>query len=299
MTEQKTYSYAASVKSEISDELINTYLIRPLAGIVVRIIYYTPCTPNHVTVASVVVGLIAAYFYLEGTARYNLVAGLCITAKDVLDSADGQLARARQQYSRAGRFLDSIGDIVVNAFVFCSITVALMYSSGSATIPLLGVLAFVGTTLRVSYHVFYHTSFLHLNNSYQANRVTEDITHEDAHETRITLRLQRVFLFLYGWQDRFMVELDRWCYGTGEHDPRFFRRWYSEGIGLRLSGLMGLGTELFLLMLFSVTNQLHEYLLVNIFGMNCLWGISVLYRKLFLARQLKDARHPDRQSGGP
>lgn len=299
MTEQKTYSYAASVKSDISDELINTYLIRPLAGIGVRIIYHTPLTPNHVTIASIAVGLIAAYFYLEGTALYNLIAGLCITAKDVLDSADGQLARARQQYSRSGRFLDSIGDIVVNAFVFCSITVALMYNSGSATIVLLGVFAFVGTTLRVSYHVFYHTSFLHLKNSYEANRVTEEITHEDARGTRMTLRLQRVFLFLYGWQDRLMVGIDRWCYGKGEHDSRFFRQWYSNGIGLRLSGLIGLGTELFLLMLFSVTNQLHEYLLVNIFGMNSMWGISVLYRRLFLAQQLKDAQHPDRPSGGP
>ncbi|MBX2990812.1 MAG: CDP-alcohol phosphatidyltransferase family protein [Bacteroidetes bacterium] len=296
---QKTYSYAASVKSGVSDELINTYLIRPLAGIAVRLIYSTPLTPNHVTIASIFVGLVAAYFYLEGTALHNLVAGFCITVKDVLDSADGQLARARQQYSRVGRFLDSIGDIIVNALVFCAITVALIYGSGSAALAFLGVLAFVGTTLRVSYHVFYHTSFLHLSNSYEANRVTEDITCEDAQETPMTLRLQRVFLFLYGWQDRLMVEIDRWCYGKGEPDSRFFKRWYSDRIGLRLSGLLGLGTELFLLMLLSVTNHLQEYLLANIFGMNCIWGISVLYRKRFLAQQVKDAQHPDRLSGGP
>jgi phosphatidylglycerophosphate synthase len=35
---------------------------------------------------------------------YLPVAGLCMTLKDLLDSADGQLARAKQMYSRFGRF---------------------------------------------------------------------------------------------------------------------------------------------------------------------------------------------------
>jgi len=40
------YSYKNSVKSDISDELVNVYLQRPLAGIVTRAVYFTPITPT-------------------------------------------------------------------------------------------------------------------------------------------------------------------------------------------------------------------------------------------------------------
>ena len=115
------YYYKKTLKSTLSDELINTYLLRPIAGVVVWAIYPTPITPNQLTIASTVAGLIAAGFYLHNEAAFTAIAGLLVTLKDLLDSADGQLARARQQYTRIGRFLDSIGDFVVDVVVFGAI----------------------------------------------------------------------------------------------------------------------------------------------------------------------------------
>ena len=297
MTEQKTYSYAASVKSGVSDELINTYLIRPLAGVFVRCVYTTGLTPNHVTVASTLAGLASAFFYFEGTASANLAAGLLVTAKDVLDSADGQLARAKSQYSRAGRFLDSIGDFLVNVAVFCAIAVAVSYNSGSFDPLFLGVLAFLGTTLRVSYHVFYHTSFLHVQELYSINRITEEIRNEDRRVKRSTLYLQRVFQFLYGWQDRSMVIIDRWCRWNIERSSQSDEKWFTDRTGVRLSGMMGLGTELFLLTLFSAADSLEQYLIFNVVVMNAVWIVSVLYRRVYLRRKLSGV-FPRRPSDG-
>ena len=59
------YSYRDSVKSDKSDELINTYLLRPIAGVIVWALYYTPITPNQVTIISILSGIIAAFFYLK------------------------------------------------------------------------------------------------------------------------------------------------------------------------------------------------------------------------------------------
>jgi hypothetical protein len=92
-----TYEYKKSLKSSLSDELINTYLLRPLAGLIVWVLYRTPITPNQVTIASTIAGFVAAGLYLKNEALYTAVAGLCVTLKDVLDSADGQLARAKQR----------------------------------------------------------------------------------------------------------------------------------------------------------------------------------------------------------
>ncbi|HEX9006282.1 MAG TPA: hypothetical protein VF889_03230 [Bacteroidota bacterium] len=103
MTGTPGYSYSSSVKSDISDELINTLLLRPLAGFLVRALYPTPVTPNEVTVAAIVAGLCSAGLYAVGGALATAAAGLVLTLKDILDSADGQLARAKALYSRRGR----------------------------------------------------------------------------------------------------------------------------------------------------------------------------------------------------
>ncbi len=292
---KKRYSYAASVKSITSDELINTYLIRPLAGIFVRLFFYTPITPNQVTIASTLVGFLAAYFYLDGTHALNIIAGLSITLKDILDSADGQLARAKQLYSRIGRFLDSIGDFFVNLFVFAAISTALFRFTESIFTIILGLLGFLGITLRVSYHVFYQTSYLHLQDAYQVNRVTEEIREEDLQQDQLTLWLQSVFQFLYSLQDRSMVRIDAWCRGGVVKSERNDDAWYGDRVGLGISGLLGLGTELFLLMVFSVMNQLESYLYFSLFVMNSVWLASVLYRKGVLARKLTLENSPARR----
>jgi hypothetical protein len=276
------YFYKKTLKSTLSDELINTYLLRPIAGMVVWVLYPTPITPNQLTIASTVAGLIAAGFYLHNEAASTAIAGLLVTLKDLLDSADGQLARARQQYSRIGRFLDSIGDFVVDVAVFGAIGWVLFSTTRDGWMIVLALLGLVGITVRVSYHVFYQTSFLHLEEKYQTNRVTEEITKEDLTGDPLALTLQRCFQAIYGWQDRLMMRIDEWC-KRGRLDREFSIRWFSDPVGLRLSGLIGIGTELFILMVCSVLNALQTYLFLNVFLMNAILLISILYRRWYLS----------------
>ncbi len=280
------YSYDLSVKSDVSDELINVYVLRPIAGVLVQILYRTPVTPNTVTLTAVLSGMVAAALYLPGTPTFTALAGVCITVKDLLDSADGQLARAKRMFSRTGRFLDSIGDFLVNLLVFSSIGYTLSTIQNTIWYAVLAVLGFMGITLRVSYHVFYQTSFLHLQREYEVNRVTEEIREGDLHSGRGTLWLQRLFQSLYGWQDRLMLRLDRWCRESAEgRGSCRDRDWYGDRIGLRLSGFLGMGTELLLLTACSLVNQLALYLYLNLLLMNGVWAASIWYRRHTLARR--------------
>ncbi len=279
------YEYRKSIKSSISDELVNTYLLRPVAGLLVRVLYATSITPNQVTVASIVAGLAAAFVYLKGDPLSVAIGGLLVTTKDLLDSADGQLARAKQLYSRRGRFLDSIGDVVVNLAIFAAIGVILTERHGASEYGLLAFIGFAGTTFRVSYHVFYQTSYLHLDQKYRTNRVTEEVREEDKLTDSATLFLQRVFQWIYGWQDRLVLRIDRWCSGESVNEE-FLRRWYSDSAGLRMAGLMGMGTELFLLMICSVSNRLELYLYLNALLMNSVLLVNVVYRRFSLRQKL-------------
>jgi hypothetical protein len=290
----KVYSYRESVKSDKSDELINTYLLRPIAGIIVWMLYNTPITPNQVTIVSILSGIVAAFFYLKGTADAFLVAGLLISLKDILDSADGQLARAKQQQSRTGRFLDSIGDFLVDAAVFGSIGWTLYTLNNNWLMLLMALLGFIGISLRVSYHVFYQVHFLHLQKQYENNRITEELQEEDLKRGEFELILQRIFQIIYGWQDRLMVRIDGWSVrktfrrslaAEQRKTSEDYKAWYSNAIALRISGFLGFGTELFLLMVCSVFNHLELYLYLNVFLMNGILIICILYRRFVLPTQ--------------
>jgi phosphatidylglycerophosphate synthase len=282
MTPTQKYSYDLSVKSDVSDELINVYVLRPVAGILVRVFDHTPITPNQVTLAATSCGLIAAALYFVGTPPTTALAGACITLKDLLDSADGQLARTKEMYSRAGRFLDSIGDFTVNLTVFTAIGYVL--SIGQSVYAVLAFFAFIGMTLRVSYHVFYQTSFLHLQQMYTTNRITEEVRQEELRSDRPTILLQRIFQALYGWQDRMMVRIDGWC-RKGNQDTISDTVWFADRIGLRLSGLLGLGTELLLLTVCSLMDQLTLYLYCNLILMNGILFASISYRRNILSKR--------------
>jgi len=286
MTPKGRYAYRRSVKSATSDELINTYLLRPAAGVLVRLLYRTRVTPNHLTIGSIATGLVAALLYGQASAQTTIIAGLLVTVKDILDGADGQLARSRHQYSRAGRFLDSIGDIVVNASLFGAFTGVLYSQTGEASFLVLGVLAFLGTTLRVSYHVYYQTAFLHLQGGYSLNRMTEELREEDLRAGRGTILLQRIFQTLYGWQDRMISRLDSWSRHARPLTGHLRTIWFADPTALRLSSFLGLGTELSLLTVSSLFVRLDLYLYLNLFLMNGIWAACVAYRRWGLSRRV-------------
>lgn len=151
---------------------------------------------------------------------------------------------------------------------------------------LLSAAGFLGLTLRVSYHVYYQAHFLHLGQRYESNRITEEVRPEDRTGDRATLILQHIFQFLYGWQDRLMLRLDRWSRSGLELDEAELVRWYGDHTALRLGSFLGPGTELFLLMLCSVAGRLTLYLWLNLGLMNGVILAVWTYRRYRLRRAL-------------
>ena len=71
-------------------------------------------TPNHVTLAAIAVGLVAAWLAGRGGHASFALAGVLLEVNSILDSCDGELARLRFQYSRLGQWLDNLSDDVVD-----------------------------------------------------------------------------------------------------------------------------------------------------------------------------------------
>jgi len=118
--------YQASLKSLDTEEWFDLHFHRPLGFLWAKFFAKLGVSPNAITVASIFMGVaggILLYFGEPYMAWLNWVGMLLITWADTFDSADGQLARMTQQYSRMGRILDGVsGD-----FWFAAISFALVF----------------------------------------------------------------------------------------------------------------------------------------------------------------------------
>ena len=93
--------------------------------------------PPAVVLANAAVGLVAAFALGRGDL---IAAAVLLQLKTLLDNLDGQLARASGRVTLAGRYLDTLADLVVNAALFA----ALGYVTGQ---PFLAAASFVALTL--------------------------------------------------------------------------------------------------------------------------------------------------------
>ena len=80
----------------IFDETLTLYILRPIAFIIVKLLYPTNVTPNQVSYTAILFGLISAFFFSLGTLTGFLVGGLLYFFILILDCVDGMIARLKK-----------------------------------------------------------------------------------------------------------------------------------------------------------------------------------------------------------
>jgi phosphatidylglycerophosphate synthase len=124
--------YKASLKVVEIEEVMDLILYRPLAFIFVKATYSTNITPNQVSSIAMLFGVIAGILFGFGAKDYVLIAAGFYLVCNILDCADGQIARLKNNGTKVGRIVDGFIDYVVSFAVYVGIGVGLtlMQSSG-------------------------------------------------------------------------------------------------------------------------------------------------------------------------
>ncbi len=225
----------------------------------IRVLYSFPVSANQITFLSLVMGLLAAGFYLSGSANALVWAALCFYGKIFLDNVDGNLARVRGEVSRVGRFLDSFTDFVVTVAVYGAVTYRLAEETQGPTVWALGFFALLSGLIHCTYFVFYLVNYTSMVGTYKMNRVREDITREDRGDSPDeALFLQRVHGWLYGWQDRSIEMFDAKCRELAgvKNGPDAHKLWYQDKLFLAWVSPLCLCTNNMVIVIFSLLDQL-------------------------------------------
>jgi phosphatidylglycerophosphate synthase len=97
-------------KGPVVEEWADRWFFRPLGWRLATTLLPTRISADAVTLASLVLGVLAGHLFWYRSAWINASGVLLFILSDVLDSADGQLARLRGTSTRMGRILDGLAD---------------------------------------------------------------------------------------------------------------------------------------------------------------------------------------------
>jgi phosphatidylglycerophosphate synthase len=130
---------AAISKSMHSDGVWCFFFMRPISRQLVRAMLRTGLRPNQVSLFSIAVGVVASVVVALGGRWATSVLPLAILeASMILDCCDGDIARLKFSFSRAGEWLDSMGDEIVQITLVAAIGLGLWHDGAHLGFAALG-----------------------------------------------------------------------------------------------------------------------------------------------------------------
>ncbi|HTT68829.1 MAG TPA: CDP-alcohol phosphatidyltransferase family protein [Gemmatimonadales bacterium] len=132
---------ALALKGASVEEWTDVHFFRPVGIHIARALAPTRVTADQVTVAGLVVGLVAGHLLYYPRVWINLAGVALFVASDFFDSADGQLARLRGTSTRLGRVLDGLSDTArfLNLYVHLFARLVIVQGWGWPALVLVGV----------------------------------------------------------------------------------------------------------------------------------------------------------------
>ncbi len=146
-TTHATRQLWASLTSS-ADGLVDKYFNRPVGRVLFsRLLIHTPISPNQVSVAATLIGLLSAACFAEGSAKVAIWGAGLLQLSAIVDCVDGDLARVLFKESPLGKWLDIVGDQVVHIGVFVCIGIGLYRAGSIAPVLPLAASAAIGVVI--------------------------------------------------------------------------------------------------------------------------------------------------------
>ena len=135
-----------SVKRE--DGFFTTFLVSTWSPLLVRAARHLGISPDVVTWASMLLGVLAAAAFAVGATAWSAVGALLLYLAFVLDCVDGQLARVTRRFSARGAWLDAMFDRGKEYVVYAGLAVGAVRAGDEPGVWLLAGVALALQTVR-------------------------------------------------------------------------------------------------------------------------------------------------------
>ena len=174
-----------------NDSFVDRTITRFFSRQITRFFLQTSLSPNTITLLSLVIGLISAVYFFQGTYGNNLIGAGLLVLSAWIDCTDGEIARLKFMESEIGGKLDIICDNLVHMAVFFAIGIGLHQSTGQYIFIFLGVFAMLASLVS-----FLLLSSLIINEKKKGSEKTPSLKVKKDLTTKLANRDFIYFLFL-------------------------------------------------------------------------------------------------------
>jgi len=131
----------ATFKTREVEGILDIYFYRRVAFHLATWFARVKMTPTAVTALGGLCGILAGHLYFYRDLTTNIVGMFLHVCANILDNADGQLARLLNQKSRKGRIIDSLFDHLIFLSIYLHLGLRCLFAGASPGIALLVLLA--------------------------------------------------------------------------------------------------------------------------------------------------------------
>ena len=171
LSRKELNEYKKSLKMAEVEEVIDLVFYRPIAFILVKLVYNTKVTPDQLTLTAIVMGLISGILYSFGLPLTGYIGAFFYFTFIIFDCSDGQLARLKKNGTPFGRLLDGIADYFVITAIYVGITIGYSQKGDHTHMLLLLILSAISIIIQEVLVDYYRTRFLDIvmsrNNTFE------------------------------------------------------------------------------------------------------------------------------------
>src|SRR6266567_1098026 len=151
----------ATYKAREVEGILDLYFYRKIGFWLAQFFARLNITPTGVTLLGALCGVIAGHLYYYRNLGIN-IAGMSLHVwANILDNADGQLARLTQRESREGRVIDSLADHLIFLSIYLHLALRCSIEGASPFVWFLAVTAGISHGLQGAAADYYRTTYLY------------------------------------------------------------------------------------------------------------------------------------------
>lgn len=291
--------YKASLKAIEVEEIFDLIIYRPLAFLFVKATYSFNITPDMVSVIALSIGCAAGIMFGLGTYTFLFIGALLYFISNVLDCADGQIARLKKNGTKVGRIVDGFVDYIVSIFVFFGIAIGLTKQFNLQEINLWGnsyiqinpvlyiwlasIIGGISSAVQAFYFDFYRNKFLEVVYGKFQN-IIEEI--KEYHEEQLRLKksgghfFQRFLISIYLKYSALQLKIqkdDEKNHNRQRPNPELYYR--NNRLLLRMWSYIGSTTHITLCVICAFIGNMEAFLIICILPLNLLMLVLFLIQK--------------------
>jgi phosphatidylglycerophosphate synthase len=151
----------STFKAREVEGILDLHFYRPIGFRLAGLFAQLKMTPAAVSLLAGIFGVVAGHLYFYRDLSINVAGMVLHVCSNILDNADGQLARLTHRESRDGRIIDSIADHLVFVSIYLHLTLRYLFEGWSPAICLLALAAGISHALQGAAADYYRSTYLY------------------------------------------------------------------------------------------------------------------------------------------